>query len=132
MTMNRVIVFGSRNWLREYDTYVARELEKLPADTLIVHGACRTGADAAADFYARARGLEVETHPAIWKPEGPQGRTDYAAGPRRNKHMAGLGARLAIGFRMPGKSSGTDNMWSECVLAGIPVARHGWNWPSRW
>jgi hypothetical protein len=66
----------------------------------------------------------------LWRKAG--GGIDYGAGPRRNRHMAELGASLAIGFRMPGKSDGTDNMWSECELRGIPVERHGWDWPTRW
>jgi hypothetical protein len=125
----RVIVFGSRTWPIDHYDYIRARLWQLPDCTTIVHGACPSGADWWANHIARARGLRVEAHPAIWKPDGYTGRTDYAAGPRRNKHMASLGAVLAIGFRMPGKSNGTDNMADECELAGIIVERHGWDWP---
>lgn len=128
----RVIVFGSRKWPVQYAEYIAERLGQLPDGVTIVHGACATGADWWADQYARARGLQIERHPAIWKPEGLSGPTDFSAGPRRNAHMASLGADLAIGFRMPGKSNGTDGMWGECELRGIPVERHGWGWPERW
>lgn len=125
----RVIIFGSRSWPVEYFQYMYGRLAQLPVGTTIVHGACLSGADWWADQIAQARGFAVERHQAIWKPDGRQGRTDYAAGPRRNRHMASLGADLAIGFRMPGKSNGTDNMAAEAELVRIPVERHGWDWP---
>ena len=124
----RIIVFGSRSWPAEYYGYIRDRLWQLPDGATVVHGACPTGADWWTDQIARARGLRVEAHPAIWKPDGRQGPTDYSAGPRRNKHMASLGAALAIGFRMPGKSDGTNNMAAEAELVGIPVERHGWDW----
>lgn len=124
----RVIVFGSRSWPSEYYGYMYERLRQLPEGSTVVHGACLSGVDWWADQIARARGLLIEPHPALWKPDGRQGRTDYSAGPRRNKHMASLGADLAIGFRMPGKSNGTDNMADEAELARIPVERHGWDW----
>jgi hypothetical protein len=130
MRPSRVIVFGSRNWPAEYVGYIHNRIKQLPHGTVVVHGACPSGADAIADYAAVLYGFTVERHPAIWKPDGRLGRTDYAAGPRRNKHMASLGADLAIGFRMPGKSNGTDHMADECELARIPVERHGWGWPS--
>jgi hypothetical protein len=120
----RVIVFGSRSWPLPYFEYMDQRLAQLPAGTLIVHGACMTGADWWAEAIARTRGFQVERHPANWKELG------LSAGPRRNRHMASLGADLAIGFRMPGKSNGTDNMADEAELARIPVERHGWDWPS--
>ena len=125
---NRVIVFGSRSWPLEYYQYIYDRLVRLPASTTIVHGACLSGADWWANQIAGVLRFDIERHPACWKPNGPQGRTDYSAGPRRNRHMASLGAELAIGFRMHGKSNGTDNMAAECELARIPVERHGWDW----
>lgn len=135
----RVIVFGSRNWSAELNDYIWARLRELPErlqiphyDLLVVHGACRTGADAVADAYCVQNGIAVERHPAVWRPGGPGTPTDLSAGPRRNAHMAELGARHAVGFRMPGKSDGTDGMWGECTLRNIPVDRHGWGWPARW
>jgi hypothetical protein len=122
----RIIIFGSRNW-NQYG-HIHERIWALPDGCIIVHGACNTGADEMADRVARARGFKVERHPAVWRPRGQAGPVDYAAGPTRNANMARLGAALAIGFRMPGKSNGTDNMRDEAELRGIPVERHGWGW----
>lgn len=121
--MNRVIVFGSRSWPLQYVGHMEQRLERLPAGTIVVHGACETGADYWAAILAGRLGFRIEAHPANWRELG------RAAGPRRNAHMASLGAALAIGFRMPGISKGTDNMADEAELRGIPVERHGWGWP---
>lgn len=123
----RVIVFGSRNWPELYHFHIAKRLSELPRDVVIVHGDCKTGADFYADSIAATYSIRVERHPAIWYPI-PGGPMDRSAGPRRNAHMASLGADLAIGFRAPGKSNGTDNMADECELRGIPVERNGWDW----
>jgi hypothetical protein len=131
--MIRIIVFGSRTWtnadhLTARLARLPRELGVEPGEILLVHGDCKNGADFFADEAARELLFRVERHPAIWRPRGAVGPVDYGAGPRRNRHMASLGARLAIGFRMPGKSSGTDNMRDECELREVPVERHGWDW----
>jgi hypothetical protein len=121
--MNRVILFGSRTWPWMYYDHIKQRIAQLPADTLIVHGACLDGVDFFVDECARMRCMTIERHPANWRELG------RAAGPRRNAHMAQRGAVLAIGFRMPGKSNGTDNMADEAELCRIPVERHGWDWP---
>ncbi len=123
---DRIIIFGSRLWPETYYSHILERIRALPLDAVIVHGACPTGADAMANQAARLRGMTIEPHPAAWLALG------RAAGPIRNRHMAELGATLAIGFRMPGKSAGTDGMWGECMLRNIPVERHGWDWPVRW
>lgn len=117
---DRIIVFGSRNWLDA--AYLWRQLDLLSRNAVIVHGACPTGADAFAEQYALACGLAVERYPANWRAYG------RSAGPRRNEAMATLGATFAIGFRMPGDSRGTDHMRGACERHGIPVERHGWGW----
>lgn len=117
---DRVIIFGSRHWFDAH--YIWRQLVLLPRDAIIVHGACRTGADAYADQYATECGHTVERYPADWAAYG------RAAGPRRNLQMAERGATRALGFRTLGKSNGTDDMARACALFGIPVVRHGW-WP---
>ena len=85
---------------------------------VIVHGACPTGADA----FANEAGLRavrdgdnvvVEPHPADWS-------KGQSAGPRRNLHMAELGADICFAF-WDGHSRGTLNMIQEAVRHRIPV-----------
>lgn len=111
----RVIVCGSRGW-SDRDVIV-RALAKLPANTLIVHGAGR-GADTLAEEAATEIGLATEPHPANW------GRFGRSAGPRRNAEMAAAGADLCLAFRLDGPSPGTDDMIRRLRAAGIPVQLH--------
>ena len=76
----RVLVTGSRDWPRRYLIITALDLELALAKQqqrpmVVVHGACRTGADAIADAWAVARGIAVERHPALWRPYGIYGPT---------------------------------------------------------
>ncbi len=100
--MRRVLVTGSRSWRRKYP--ILREIDRLNRDeTLIVHGACRTGADAIADFYARALRFKIERYPADWKKHG------RAAGPIRNREMVNSlrpGRDIVLAF-WDGESPGT-------------------------
>lgn len=123
----RVIIFGSRDYGGVEQ--IERVMETFEEGTIIVHGACRTGADAIANDIAKRLGLVVEPHPADWdkyrSESDPQGRR---AGPARNREMAQAGADIAYGFRSYGKSNGTDNMARECKKAGIRVVKYG-HWP---
>lgn len=123
----RVIIFGSRDWPWSWSAYIADRIRQLPPGTVVVHGACKTGADAIADVAAHLQGLQVEPHPADWDGWRRVGQVKRA-GPFRNAQMAELGADLAIGFRMPGVSRGTDDMARAAALWGIPIERHGWGW----
>jgi hypothetical protein len=83
-----VIVTGSREWT-DRDA-IARRLSRYPAGTILIHGACPTGADNMADYYGRARGfhvLPIRYLSELEKPGGPK-----IGGPRRNELMAMLGA----------------------------------------
>lgn len=88
----RVLVTGSRDWLDHL--CVHDELSELdmasPTSITVVHGACPTGADAAADAWAIKWG-DVERYPADWR----QGRK---AGPLRNVAMVAAGADLCLAF----------------------------------
>ena len=83
---------------------------------VVVHGGCRTGADAIADGWARRAGVEVEVWPADWAAYG------RAAGPIRNGRMVAAGARMCLAFPLPG-SRGTVNCMELAESAGIPVQR---------
>lgn len=119
--MNRVVVFGSRTWT-DWNA-ISTRIRQLPTDWIIVHGACPTGADAGADVMAALFGRTVERYPADWAKHG------NAAGPLRNEFMANLPeVVLGIGYRMPGKSNGTDGMRRLLEARSIPVERYGWGW----
>lgn len=116
------IFFGSRGW-DDYENIFWR-MALLSRDTIIRHGAAR-GADSIAGMIARALGFEEDQHPVlpeVWRREGKR------AGHNRNRRMALLGADIAIGFRCPGKSNGTDNMREQAESCNIPVEMHGTGW----
>lgn len=109
----RVIVCGSRDW-QDRVAIRSRLMAFAPMRVTIVHGNSR-GADKIADHEARSLQLAVEPHSANWAEYG------LSAGPIRNREMVDLGADLCIAFRLPGKSSGTDDMITKAKAAGIPV-----------
>lgn len=74
----KVLVFGSRKWVAQ--GVVERELKKLPAGTIVIHGAA-PGADNIGGYVASQLGFEVRAYPADWKRHG------LAAGPLRNQQM---------------------------------------------
>lgn len=121
----RIIVCGSREWADPERVYATLEHKRLHAagPIIVVHGACPTGADAAAAYYchhdmtgyrAPRNTVTEEPHPADWKAHGK------AAGPRRNQEMADAGADLCLAF-WDGESRGTLDMIQRAVRAGIPV-----------
>jgi hypothetical protein len=96
----RILITGSRAWA---DAEAIRfELAGLAllhrGSVVVVHGACKSGADQIADTEARGLGLRAEPHPAIWRPGG---KFDVAAGFKRNAEMVSLGADLCLAFLMP-------------------------------
>lgn len=122
-----VLVCGSRGWLDPKP--IVRDLNRLLAssggDLIVIHGAAR-GADSIARGWAVAhadRGAVNDPHPADWDRDGRR-----AAGPRRNRRMLDvLAGHRATGrnvfglvYRMPGKSSGTDDMAGLLKDAGVP------------
>jgi hypothetical protein len=135
----RVLVTGSRDW-----TDVAAVNDALDAisahvddDIVVVHGACRTGADAYARAWVQDR-LDVgettiteDPHPVDWS-QGARG------GPIRNHHMISLGADVCLAFiglctarrcRESGKrpepheSHGASGTAAKAERAGIPTIR---------
>jgi YspA, cpYpsA-related SLOG family len=122
----RVIVTGSRAW--PDPMIVARELTKLylqHGPFVLVHGACATGADAAAAHWYEVAGRELGClelrHPAQWF--AADGTTvDRSAGPRRNAEMVKAGADLVLAFPLF-DSKGTKHTIELAEQAGIPVKK---------
>jgi hypothetical protein len=126
----RILVTGSREY-GDYDT-ICRELASawphLAVTTspvpriVVVHGACPTGADALGARAALALGMDAESHPADWHPDG--GKLDRGAGFRRNALMVSLGADICLAFYQLGAGNkGTDHCAKLAEKAGIPVRR---------
>lgn len=123
----KVLVTGSRHWGNR--KAIQRELAKLPPGTIIVHGACETGADKIADEEARKRGFEIRAYPADWDAyrDTPNPK---AAGPARNSKMlreehpdkAGQPITFGLAFTEDIKRSrGTADMVTKAGKAGIKM-----------
>ncbi len=112
----KVVVAGGRDYTPgEADTLLAVAMALAGfAVTEVVHGACPTGIDAAAQRWAESRGLPVKRFPADWR--GPLGR---GAGPARNAGMAAYGEALVA---VPSPTSrGTWDMVNKARAAGLPT-----------
>lgn len=125
----RILVTGSREWtdrgavvaaLRFAMGSIAQTNHVHPGqlDITLVHGAARGLDTLAADVAHTDFGWTVEAHPANWKPDGPAGRLDRAAGHKRNKLMVDLGATMVVGFPL-GRSPGTRGCLRAAHAAGL-------------
>lgn len=116
----RILVTGSRDWTDharlsfELGSAIGEALrgDHWHADIVIVHGACKTGADAMAARIAKDYRYRAEPHPACWRPGGAP---DRSAGFRRNAEMVALGASLCLAFIAP--------CADLAERSGIPVRR---------
>jgi hypothetical protein len=128
----RILITGSRTWTDRDTIWRALGDTVAPIDitreTILVSGACPTGADAIAEAWARKYGLTIERHPA--QDFGPW----PACGPIRNQHMVSLGADIALAFigpctsprcrrTDPHPSHGASGCADLAEQAGIPVRR---------
>lgn len=101
----RLLVTGSGAWTEEGVIEIAllAETVHVPArGILLVHGACKDGADKIANEIAVRRGWDVERHPADWSHYGNR------AGQIRNERMVKLGADVCLAFirdKSPGAST---------------------------
>lgn len=116
----RVLVTGSRAW--PDPVRVAHELNTLylqHGPFTLIHGACATGADAAAAHWYEVAGqdlgcIEVR-YPADWEQYGRR------AGPIRNERMVKEArADLALAFPLPG-GKGTQHTMELARAAGIEI-----------
>jgi hypothetical protein len=124
----KVLVTGARNWTNA--AAIERELKKLPPGTIIVHGACPTGADALADKIAMKLGFKIRRYPADWDGERERTGTPCAAGPKRNSAMIkaehsdedGVPIDKGLAFSLDlSRSRGTRDCVTKARRAGIGV-----------
>lgn len=101
----RVLITGSRHW-KDLSRIVAF-MQSLPHHAVVIHGASPGGGvDSMADFAAKGCNLRVEPYPVDHELDGPW----PAAGMRRNSRMVNWSRPdIAVAFRSPGKSNGTDD-----------------------
>lgn len=120
----KVLVCGSRRW--HGVIAVARELKKLPAGSIVIHGD-GDGADTVAARVAGAMGYVVRSYPANWHTYG------RAAGPLRNAEMIACEHRakepiakvIAFSERFHKDfCPGTMDMIAKAERAGIVVERY--------
>ena len=125
MTDYRILITGSRDWddpakiSYEMGLAIGQSGASL-GDVVIVHGACRAGADAIADRIARDYGYRIERHPADWRPDG---KLDRSAGYRRNAEMVALGADVMLAF-IRDDSAGATHCATMAAQAGIETRRY--------
>jgi hypothetical protein len=128
--MTRILVTGSRDWSNPTVVEQAIASYVQPGvEIVIVHGGCRTGADAQADRFAGLLRLKRERYPAEGFGPWP------AAGPIRNKYMVSLGADVCLAFigrcssrrcktNIPHPSHGASLTANLAEAAGIPTRRY--------
>ncbi len=116
MNRYRLAITGSRAWdERDVVEWAIESIlrEQGWTDMIVVHGGCRTGADAMADGYARSVGLDVEVFKADWQQYG------RAAGPIRNRQMLLSGADELLAF-IRNNSTGASGTVEIAKELGIP------------
>ncbi len=119
-----VVITGSRDLQRWEPVYAL--LNQWPQRTLIIHGACPTGADHYAAAYAAERFMPAVAMPAQWGRDG-----NRSAGPKRNGAMVRLAMALrdcgwvveCHGFPV-GKSRGTRGCMGAFEAQGFKVVEH--------
>jgi hypothetical protein len=112
--MSRVVVAGSRDLEDAELVHKAIRDSGFTIKTLL-SGNCPTGVDRIGEEWARANGVTVEPHPALWDKEGyPR------AGPLRNMRMA-KACDAAIVVLWESGSSGSESMIREARALGRPT-----------
>lgn len=115
----RVLLTGSRSW--PDPTVIVAALGTLHAEhgdrLVVVHGACRSGADMIADKWCRRSGVAVERFPADWKHAGRR------AGLIRNEAMVATRPDLCLAF-IHQSSPGATHCARMAQSAGVPTVVH--------
>jgi hypothetical protein len=112
----RLLVTGSRLWTDHQ--LVAAVLDGFWVDhhdrLVVVHGACRYGADAIADQWAASHGVTVQRFPADWR------RYGRMAGMIRNTTMVATDPHRCVAF-IHRHSPGATHCAETARHAGIPT-----------
>lgn len=121
----KVLFAGDRAWMNRAP--IVKILKELPPGTIVIHGACETGADKIVDEEARKLGLEVRAYPAPWD-EFEANRN--SAGPARNseilrkEHPDKDGIPISRGYAFAGdlkRARGTFDITTKARAKGIKV-----------
>lgn len=119
----RILVTGSRTWtdvgLIALNLTRALDFVGRADDTILVSGACPSGADKLAEDVWEKYGGIVERHPAQWRPHGIY---NNGAGMQRNLHMVKLGADVCVAF-IHNNSPGATQCANAAEEAGIRTIR---------
>jgi hypothetical protein len=107
-----VLFSGSRKWTDRQ--VVRRDLEGLPAGSVVIEGGNRNGLDTIVRQEAPKVGLHVATVPALWD------HFDKPAGYRRNEAMAMFQPDELFAYPL-GESPGTRHMIATAERECIPV-----------
>jgi hypothetical protein len=127
----KVLFAGDRAWMNRAP--IIKILKELPPGTIIVHGACPTGADKIVDEEARRlqpeKGFVIRPYPAPWDEFEAKGNRN-SAGPARNSEMLRRehpdkdGVPIHQGFAFSGnldRSRGTRDITLKARAKGIKV-----------
>ncbi len=113
----RILVTGSRDWTHwNILNNALNDACRHATNIVIVHGACKTGADRMAKQWAEYQGVIQDPHPAKWK------KYHKGAGPIRNAEMVALGADLCLAF-IRNSSKGATGCADLSEKAGIETRR---------
>lgn len=107
----RILITGSRTWTDR--SVIAKTLDPFPDGSILVSGACPSGADKLCEEYADQRGWKIERHAARWQVDGAY---NSRAGFERNEFMVALGADVCVAFVHPCK---------RCSVKAERLAPHG-------
>lgn len=114
----RLLITGSRDWtdrgvIRDALAAWFNEFGRNP-ESVLISGACPTGADAIAESLWAQNGLPLERHRADWAKHGRM------AGPIRNREMVHSHPDAVIAFIKNG-SRGATGCVKEAKKLGLPV-----------
>ncbi|MFF1776978.1 SLOG family protein [Streptomyces virginiae] len=117
----KILVTGSRDWedaatVERAIFHALYETKTAHRESVLIHGACPTGADAQAARYATAMGMHVLAVPAQWD------RWGKSAGYIRNGEMIDLDPDVCLAF-IRSRSRGASMTADLAEKAGIETRR---------